>query len=225
MDEWRAQMKTWLRKEETYEKEELNNLFSTKTSLELERNYGVCLRSLEIKSFKIGLFGKFELCLSKEKIFEYLNEKQIAVGVQVRLSNQNKQGKKEESSTIKGMVIKIDKDMEELVLSLDVFSQLCKELLQNNMKIRNDLYRIDLIADETTYKRTHSALDNSFYFSSSKWERIFFDPSYVLKQNLEKPIVFKTDVSNLNANQLSSIENCLRNEDLCIIHGPPGKFK
>ncbi|MBP7821720.1 MAG: AAA family ATPase [Saprospiraceae bacterium] len=84
---------------------------------------------------------------------------------------------------------------------------------------------VDLLFDDRTYQEMEKALNQVIKANDNTPLATLRDIAYGLKPSSSKRIVPIEQLERLNESQKNAIQNIVHNEDIAIIHGPPGTGK
>ncbi len=206
-DAWCDRMRDLLKMEHEEEAAATEAALGSKNSRALEAK-GVRLRGLAVEGVEVGLSGRtmVKLVPKGTNAEAVLPAHRFSVGDTVMMTPMGEQ----DSEGSHGVVTRVKKNSVTVALNKDE-------------QVAMQLYRLDLLADDVSYRRMVAALDQLRIEEASSLKRVLFGETVAPQFAQEAP--WTPIDPGLNESQREAISLSLRARHVSVIHGPPGTGK
>jgi len=219
MDSFISEQRRLLALEREAEVEEANILQSNTSIKELCQK-GVAVQKVVVGGQVTGLYGRTVITFTSRVIGQELPAHSLTSGDIVGV-----RGAERTESEVSGVVTWVSPT------SLGIAVQV-SEVGEENSLDESCLYSLVKLANDVTYRRLSSALDNLSSNPSSSLLNVLFNvsPPGVPHQNFNPKLVDREGElvfynTSLDMSQREAVEFCLKQREVGVVHGPPGTGK
>lgn len=209
-----------LDKERAAEIEETQTLLERLSAKELERR-GVCLRKLQLRSHRSGLYGRMVAVFEPEPKHKGKNSKEELPSCNITPGDIVGVGLTSSDPTDKPLTSGIVLQMS--AFSVSVAFDDSQEILELD---DNASYKLTKLANDVTYRRLKVNLNELLKYRDGPARRlidILFSLDEVSSPGGEFPFTFVNE--SLDESQREAVKFALTQREVAIVHGPPGTGK